>query len=1414
MRRVYGLILAVCCFFPVTDSRAQMQAPRLPFSEADLPDDLKPWVKWVMSDYTPNRCPFLYHTQTYRNCVWPSQLSLELTQQGGEFSFVATLFEEGWLALPGSQERWPQRVKSGGQALVVNEREGRPHVFLSPGNYVISGHFEWAELPENIALPAQTGLLDIRVEGKPVVFPVTDSNGMLWVKRIDKDVTESEHADVRVFRHISDGVPTLLHTRLRLNIAGKPREIVLGKTLMDGFAPTALESPLPARIEPDGTLRLQVRPGSWDITLSARHTSSVTELPLPEAATPAGVIPLPPEEVWVFSAMNHLRLVQIEGVPPIDPAQTELPEEWRNLPAYYVKQGGVLKFLEKKRGNSDPVPDELHVSREWWLDFDGNGYTVRDHMSGNISQSWRLEVLPEMELGHAAINGRDQFITRLSHENALAGIEVRPGTLNLEADSRMEETRGTLPAVGWAHDVRSLSGVLHLPPGWNLLHASGADSISNSWLQRWTLLDVFMLVIVLVVIQRLHGLPFAALAAPGFLLLHHELRPLTSLSLTILGCAALLRVLTEGRFKMFITNMRRVLLFVLLMTALPFMVTHMRLAFFPQLEGGVSAMPGKSSGNASFRKDARTRMKADMNDAANSPKEAAVAGEAESILSSEYALSAPPPSAPVAQDQLGGSALQSQEIYQYDPAMQSNTGFGVANWEGERIQLSWNGPVLNSQVLQLWLVSPTINLGLAVLRVLLLCYILLVLLGIRPAPSNLRELPKMAIRAFAVLMAAWIALGAPESASADDFPAQPLLDEMKRKLVAGIERPAPCLPSCASIPRASLEAVNGELTVVLEIHASDAVMVSLPGPLQSWRPANVSRVDAAGTPPLYASSDGYLYAHVERGVHQLRMQGVLPVGQDTVNINFPTRPATLSAKAVGWEVHGIQADGTHSGSVQLAYAGSRQELQTTTLEKNKFPALVNVERVLSFGLSWQMQTTVRRLSSSTESLTLEVGLIEGENLTTGGIAVNNGRAVVTLPAGSNERSWVSQIEPKPTLSLKAPTATEWPEHVYGNEIWHLNISNLWHIGFTGIPPVKIPAPTHLNYTNAGQQVDMPAFMPLPGETLTITASKPSAVQGQTITIDHTHLSTTAGSRSLDAILDIALRASQGGQHAITLPAGAKLSGATVNGTPTNLSVKDNQVTLPLLPASQHFQLTWNQPVDMSAWFSMPAVDMGLGSVNAESTLKFPHDRWILFTVGPQMGPAVLFWGWLPIVCLAAFALSQLPYTPLRLSHWLLLLLGLTQTSLSTNVVIVGWLLALGWRGQRAEEPSAIAFNLRQIVLALWTLVSLSALFSGIRTGLLGSPYMRIEGNMSSTYFLHWYQDISAALLPQPAVFSLPIYCYRALMLIWALWLAFALVRWLQWGWKCFSSGGYWKRTPRTPWKRAQTAAPAENTPES
>jgi hypothetical protein len=71
--------------------------------------------------------------------------------------------------------------------------------------------------------------------------------------------------------------------------------------------------------------------------------------------------------------------------------------------------------------------------------------------------------------------------------------------------------------------------------------------------------------------------------------------------------------------------------------------------------------------------------------------------------------------------------------------------------------------------------------------------------------------------------------------------------------------------------------------------------------------------------------------------------------------------------------------------------------------------------------------------------------------------------------------------------------------------------------------------------------------------------------------------------------------------------------------------------------------------------------------------------------------------------------------------------------------------------------------------------------------------MQIHGNNSSAQLLRWFLDRSPETLPSPWVLSLPLYWYRIAMLLWALWLALALIRWLKWAWQCYSAETLWKR---------------------
>jgi hypothetical protein len=190
---------------------------------------------------------------------------------------------------------------------------------------------------------------------------------------------------------------------------------------------------------------------------------------------------------------------------------------------------------------------------------------------------------------------------------------------------------------------------------------------------------------------------------------------------------------------------------------------------------------------------------------------------------------------------------------------------------------------------------------------------------------------------------------------------------------------------------------------------------------------------------------------------------------------------------------------------------------------------------------------------------------------------------------------------------------------------------------------------------------------------------------------------------------------------------------------------------------------------------------------------------VLWTQGPQRGPAVRFWSLLAVALLAAFLLGRVAASPLRPHQWMLLSLGLTQIPLPAALIVVAWLFFLVWRGSLGfgKLPNW-GYNVLQMALVLVTLVALGIFIAIVNQGLLGDPEMFILGNGSNRYALHWYQAHLDGVLAEPLVVSVSIWWYRLLMLLWALWLAASLVRWLGWGWRQFANGGVFRRAPKKP----------------
>jgi hypothetical protein len=104
----------------------------------------------------------------------------------------------------------------------------------------------------------------------------------------------------------------------------------------------------------------------------------------------------------------------------------------------------------------------------------------------------------------------------------------------------------------------------------------------------------------------------------------------------------------------------------------------------------------------------------------------------------------------------------------------------------------------------------------------------------------------------------------------------------------------------------------------------------------------------------------------------------------------------------------------------------------------------------------------------------------------------------------------------------------------------------------------------------------------------------------------------------------------------------------------------------------------------------------------------------------------------------------------------------------------------------------------QVLLALLTVVALGSLLAAIPHGLLGQPDMRIQDPTYEYSALNWFHDRVDSELPRPLVISTSLWFYKAAMLAWALWLSFALVRWVRQAWQSYNVSGLWRRPDDEP----------------
>ena len=1368
-----------------------------------IPESLEPWVDWVLDDNPFFACPVRATDGVRLNCIWVRETNIDVLRSqtfGAKFELKVHAFAESTLQLPYSQSFKPQSVRLNGQEIALGGGNSAPEVLVPIGTHTLLGELVWTEESEPRYLEiSRSGIVRLSIDGEQVAHPSLQGGGSrLWFSNEITDTptttTTPDTELVRVFRHFIDDVPQTLTTYIRVTITGNPRTLDFGKVISGEYEITNLSSRWPAILSSDGNLVVQVSQGSNNIQINARATDQLSEFRY-EKTSPVW----PDLEYWGIQPMHHLRIIRMEGARRTDLSQVNAPRRMQQSTGFVLTGNDELQLIEEQRGSVQPYASMFDISRDIWLNFKGNSYTVADSVRTDVASAQQVSSL--IPLGEVRVNGNSRLIVYdESSEEQLTSIYLKPEDSFLSSTSKVSRSE-PLPPNTWSVEAENLNARLHLPPGWMMLWSHGIDDVEGSWFSKWGIWDVFIALLLLCLVWGLGGWKWTAIVA-GTVLISYQLDNAPTFGWVVLaGMCYALKAINHVKLNQIVTVSFWVVFFVVGAACVFHATISMRNALHPQLAAQSPTFEETVATSLARRFTAEEvdRMSiADLSDffrkaserfnstAPRTSTSFATGDELmEEVVTTGTYMPASDPTARISQSpnvvargsrvnlgtDLGESlALSGTEPRTYDPTLPIaiQTGPGRPNWQWQTVTLNWDGPVAQDQQMTLVLMGPwftrLLYLFSAIATLVVLAYFLYLKV---PRVKNCVKtvLPGTSGVASLVFLAMLVN---PQDVQAD-IPDADLLKELESRLLALPD----CLNECAYLEEAKVTVSDGVLTIGMQIHAEDRIAIPLPSENNTWNLIDLRK----GTNQLPLLRErSRLYTLLDEGVHDIVLTANV-TGLDQFDVAFELIPGHLAIDAPNWRIEGLIRGQVDDRELTFYRVNSEEQVVSTTDTTTNFAPLeitpyVSVLRQIVLSYEPTIITRVARVAPYTDEFTVRIPLLPNEQVTTTDMSVEDEHMVVNLKANQGSITWESKFLVDSTITLSAPSIAERTER------WSIVGSDFWSYDFEGVVPI-----------DEGDNHTM--FVPLSNEVLQIDVQQTQPVPGESITISSVNAFHEVDSQSTTTDLELIILASQPGDLEVTLPEDANIESLMFAGEFLSLP-SNNVVLLPVQPGNHRYTLDWTTNRGISVAYRPPAASFSQPAVNSSTDVQLPENRWILWLSGSSLGTTVAFWSVLVGVVLAAVVISQIPSFALSTRDAVILAAGASLVDLKMLVYVGVWFLAIWFKSRTKEEITRPwIYRLGQLVLTGITLLVLYVLASTIVAALTNDPNMYI---VSASYFndwFTWFSDEITGEVPSPWILSVPMWVYFVLILAWVMWLVFTLLQWMRAWWESLKTPVLW-----------------------